>query len=94
MSDGWTNKKRCCICNFLVNSPKGIIFFFLSSVDTSNISKTADKVFKMLYAIVERIEEENIVQIIIDNAANYKAAGQLLMEKEKVVLDIIYCPLY
>jgi hypothetical protein len=30
-------------------------------VDTSNISKTADKVFEMLDAIVERIEEENIV---------------------------------
>jgi len=48
----------------------------------------------MFYAIVERIEEENIVQIIIDNAANFKAVGQLLMEKEKVVLDIICCPLY
>jgi hypothetical protein len=58
------------------------------------MSKTADKVFKMLYAIVERIEEENIMQIIIHNAANFKAVGQLLMEKEKVVLDIICCPLY
>jgi len=27
MSDGWTNKKRRCICNFFVNSPKGAIFF-------------------------------------------------------------------
>ena len=52
MSDGWTNKKRRCICNFLVNSPRGTVF--LSSVDTSNISKTADKVFEMLDAIVER----------------------------------------
>ena len=47
------------------------------------MSKTADKVFKILYTIVERIEEENIVQIIIDNTANYKAVGQLLMEKRK-----------
>jgi hypothetical protein len=81
MSDGWTDKKRCCICNFLVNSPKGI--FFLSSMDTSNMSKTADKVFEMLDAIVERIGEENVVQVVTDNAANYKAAGQLLMEKRK-----------
>jgi len=84
MSDGWTDKKRRCICNFLVNSPKGIVFFFfLSSVDTSNMSKTADKVFEMLDAIVERIGEENVVQVVTDNAANYKAAGQLLMEKRK-----------
>jgi len=58
--------------------------FFLSSVDTSNMSKTADKVFEMLDAIVERIGEENVVQVVTDNAANYKTAGQLLMEKKRV----------
>ncbi|KAJ6942043.1 hypothetical protein NC652_007979 [Populus alba x Populus x berolinensis] len=51
--------------------------------DTSNISKTADKVFEMLDAIVERIGEENMLQVVTDNAANYKAAGQLLMGKRK-----------
>jgi len=57
--------------------------FFLSSVDTSNMSKTADKVFEMLNVIVERIREENVVQVVIDNATNYKAARQLLMKKRK-----------
>jgi len=47
------------------------------------MSKTADKVFEMLDAIVERIEEENVVQVVTDNAANYKAVEQLLMEKKK-----------
>jgi len=65
----------------LVNSPKGIVF--LSSVDTSNMFKTTDKVFEMLDVVVERIKEENIIQVITDNVANYKAAGQLLMEKRK-----------
>ncbi|XVF19515.1 hypothetical protein REPUB_Repub11eG0117200 [Reevesia pubescens] len=41
MSDAWTDKKRRSICNFLVNSPKGTIF--LESIDTSNFSKTAEK---------------------------------------------------
>jgi len=79
----WQIKKRRCICNFLVNSPKGTVY--LSSVDTSNMSKTADKVFEMLDAIVERIEEENVVQVVTDNTANYKAVEQLLMEKKKRV---------
>ena len=57
--------------------------FFLSSVDTSHISKTTFKVFEMLDAVVEMIGEENVVQVITDNAANYKAAGHLLMEKRK-----------
>ena len=81
MSDGWTDKKKRSICNFLVNSPKGIVF--LASVDTSDISKTADKVFEMLDDIVEQVGEDNVVQIVTDNAANYKAAGELLMEKRK-----------
>jgi hypothetical protein len=29
MSDGWTNKKRCYICNFFINSPKGIKKIFI-----------------------------------------------------------------
>ena len=81
MSDGWTDKKRRSICNFLVNSPKGTVF--LSSLDTSDISKTADKVFDMLDTIVEKVGEENVIQVITDNAANYKAAGEKLMEKRK-----------
>jgi len=58
MSDGWTDKKRRSICNFLVNSPKGTIFLY--SLNTSDISKTTDKVFKILDDI-EFVEEENIV---------------------------------
>ncbi|RZB42462.1 hypothetical protein D0Y65_053162 [Glycine soja] len=77
MSYGWTDKKRRSICNFLVNSPKGTIFLY--SLDTSDISKTTDKVFKMLDDVVKFVGEENVVQVITDNAANFKAAGELLM---------------
>ncbi|KAF7801631.1 zf-BED domain-containing protein/DUF659 domain-containing protein/Dimer_Tnp_hAT domain-containing protein [Senna tora] len=42
-----------------------------------------EKVFEMLDEIVEQAGEENVVQVITDNAANYKAAGQLLMQKRK-----------
>ncbi|XP_074318448.1 uncharacterized protein LOC141655260 [Silene latifolia] len=81
MSDGWSDRQRRSICNFLVNSPKGTVF--LSSIDTSNISKTADKVLEMLNVVVEKVGEENVVQIVTDNAANYKAAGERLMEKRQ-----------
>jgi len=81
MSDGWTDKKRRSICNFLVNSPKGTVFLY--SLDTSDISKIADKVFKMLDDVVEFVGEENVVQVITDNAANFKAAGELLMKKRE-----------
>ncbi|XP_038690695.1 uncharacterized protein LOC119989295 isoform X2 [Tripterygium wilfordii] len=81
MSDTWTNKKGRSICNFLVNSWKGTIF--LESIDTSNFSKTAKKVFEMLENVVEKVGEENVVQVITDNDAAYKAAGSMLMDKRK-----------
>uniref|UniRef100_A0A6N2N8T1 DUF659 domain-containing protein n=1 Tax=Salix viminalis TaxID=40686 RepID=A0A6N2N8T1_SALVM len=46
-------------------------------------SLIVDKVFEMLDAIMDRIEEENMVQVISDNATNYKEAGKLLMGKRK-----------
>ena len=81
MSDGWSDRKNRSICNFLVNSPKGTIF--LASIDTSEISKTKEKVFAMLDDFVEKIGEEHVVQVVTDNAANYKAAGEMLMSKRK-----------
>ena len=56
---------------------------FLYSLDTSDISKTKEKVFKMLDDVVEEVGEENVVQVVTDNAANYKSAGKMLMEKRK-----------
>ena len=73
MCEGWTNKKRRCICNFFVNSPKGAIFFchrWILLICPRLLIR-----YLMLDAIVERIEEENVVQIVTDNAANYKVAG-------------------
>ena len=82
MSDAWTERKSS-ICNFLVKSPKETVF--LSSINTYDISKTADKVFEMLDDIVEKVGEDNVVQVITDNVANYKAAGEKLMEKRKML---------
>ncbi|XP_057734101.1 uncharacterized protein LOC130949377 [Arachis stenosperma] len=42
-----------------------------------------DKVVKMLEDAVEFVGKENVVQIVTDNAAHYKAAGEKLMETRK-----------
>ena len=85
VSDGWTDKKRRSICNFLMNSPKGTIFIYF--IDTSSISKTAEKVFEILDCIMGKVGEDNIVQVITDNVANYTNAREILMEKGKK----LYC---
>lgn len=39
----------------------------------------------MINDIVEEVGEENVIQVVTDNAANYKVAGELLMEKRKTL---------
>jgi len=56
---------------------------FLYSLDNTNISKTGDNVFKMLDDVVEFVGEENVVQVVIDNATNFKATREILMQKRE-----------
>ncbi|CAN1153533.1 hypothetical protein LINPERHAP2_LOCUS19461 [Linum perenne] len=49
--------------------------------DTSHYSKNTQKVFETLDDVVEKVGEENVIQIVIDNASAYKAARAKLMEK-------------
>ncbi|KAI7727262.1 hypothetical protein M8C21_032865, partial [Ambrosia artemisiifolia] len=56
---------------------------FMESVDASSYMKTGEKVFDPLDGFVERIGEENVLQVITDNRRNFKLGGQLLMEKQK-----------
>ena len=46
-----------------------------TSVDTTNISKTVDYIFSLMDKLVDEVGEENIVQIVTDNEASFKAAG-------------------
>ncbi|XP_057719848.1 uncharacterized protein LOC130934278 [Arachis stenosperma] len=76
MADGWTDRCRRTLINFLVYCPKGTVF--LKSVDASHISKTAEALFKLLRDVVLFVGPENVVHVVTDNAANYVAAGRLL----------------
>ena len=54
-----------------------------TSIDTTNISKTAEYIFSLMDKVVDEVGEENIVQVVTDNEASFKAAGHMLMEKRK-----------
>ncbi|XP_039117838.1 uncharacterized protein LOC120253587 [Dioscorea cayenensis subsp. rotundata] len=81
MSDEWKDTRGRSLINFLVNNPEGTVF--LKSVDVSNKVKDGTFLFKLLDDVVEEIGEENVVQVITDNASAYKYACNLLMEKRK-----------
>ena len=82
MSDGWSDGKSRCLINFLVNSPQGT--WFLKSVDASASIKNEDLLYGYLDDVIQEIGEENVVQVISDNASNYKNARAKLMERKKV----------
>ena len=80
MCDGWSSRTRKSIINFMVYCRSMIC---LSLVDTTNIRKTTYYIFSLMDKIIEEVGEENIVQVVTDNDASFKAANMLLMEKLK-----------
>ncbi|XP_028089531.1 uncharacterized protein LOC114289897 [Camellia sinensis] len=81
MSDGWTDGKSRVLINFLVNSHART--WFLKSIDASNTIKNGELMFNYLDSVVDEIGEDNVVQVITDNASNYVNARSRLMEKRK-----------
>ncbi|KAM0877958.1 hypothetical protein ACQ4PT_035155 [Festuca glaucescens] len=79
MSDGWSDRRGRHLINFLVNSPEGT--YFLESVDASSECQDARMIADLLEKRIEDVGKENVVQVVTDNGANYKAAGKLLMER-------------
>ncbi|XP_039022455.1 uncharacterized protein LOC120154889 [Hibiscus syriacus] len=79
MSDGWRDTRHRPLINFLVYCSKGISF--IKSVDASDIESNAETLCNLFSEIVEIVGPKNVVHMVTDNAANYKAAGKLLCEK-------------
>ncbi|XP_031096593.1 uncharacterized protein LOC116000869 [Ipomoea triloba] len=81
MFDDWQDVRHRSLINFLVNNPSGTVF--LKYVDASEHVKDAKLLFRLLDKVVEKVGEELVVQVITDNASNYRATGLMLMEKRK-----------
>jgi len=77
-TNGWTDKKENN--KLLIEKPKGL---YLKSIDVSIISKIAEKDFEMMNNIVEKVGEDNVVQVVTNNVGNYKIVGQMLMAKRR-----------
>jgi hypothetical protein len=85
MLDGWTDMRGRHLINFLVNSPEGT--YFLESVDASSQVHSATMLADLLQEKIEDIEKDNVVQVVTDNGANYKAVGT------HTVLEFLCCTL-
>ena len=58
---------------------------FLRSVDASDKVKDATLLFELLDEIIQEVGEQNVVQVITDNASNYVLAGKMLESKYKTI---------
>ncbi|XP_057842730.2 uncharacterized protein LOC131052148 [Cryptomeria japonica] len=54
---------------------------FIKSIDASAHSKNATYLCEVIEEVIYEVGEENVVQVVTDNAANYVAASKLLMER-------------
>ncbi|KAG9446600.1 hypothetical protein H6P81_012728 [Aristolochia fimbriata] len=81
MADSWKDVQGRVVVNFLVSCPRGV--YFVSSVDATDIIEDAPSLYQMLDKVVDDVGEENVVQVITENTANYRIAGKSLEEKRK-----------
>ncbi|XP_054782037.1 uncharacterized protein LOC129289285 [Prosopis cineraria] len=79
MADGWQDQRNRQLINFLVYCPRGMVF--IKSVDASDIVKDAQNLCNLFMDMVAFTGANNVVHLVTDNAANYKAAGRLLNDK-------------
>jgi 2-keto-4-pentenoate hydratase len=56
---------------------------FIKSIDASAHVKDVALLCELMDAFIQEIGMHNVVQIIIDNAANYVVVGRLLMERNR-----------
>ncbi|KAL4179716.1 hypothetical protein AMTRI_Chr13g121450 [Amborella trichopoda] len=79
MTDGWKDKSHRHLVNFLIGCLRGIVYH--SSIDLSRKRHTGRLICAHLDKIVDVVGPENVIQVVTDNAANYRIAGLLLIER-------------
>jgi len=66
MTDAWSDRKRRSIMNICTNCADGTSF--ISSKEMPDVSHTSEVIFQLVDKAIEDIGEENVVQVVTDNA--------------------------
>jgi len=78
-SDCWTDQKGRTLLNLLVSCPKETMF--MKFVDASAKIKDERLLCELLDTFIKEVGPQSVVQVIMENVANYVVAGRLLMER-------------
>jgi hypothetical protein len=80
MTDAWSDRKKRSIMNLVTNCAAGTTF--LSSKEMSVVSHTSEVIFELVDKAIEEIGEDEVVQVVINNASNNMGAKKLLFAKQ------------
>ncbi|XP_031106340.1 uncharacterized protein LOC116010991 [Ipomoea triloba] len=83
MTDAWTDRKKRSSMNLCVNLRLDTVF--LSSKECSMEAHTSQFIFEYVKHDIQQVGEENVVQIVTDNASNNMGAAKLLREKMPLI---------
>eukprot|EP00253_Pinus_taeda_P024244 PITA_24244 len=79
LSDDWSDLCHHPLTNVLVYSPKGVLI--LKAVNAMDRVKASEFIFGILDEAIQEVGEENVVDVITNNASNCVGVGKLIMEK-------------
>ena len=76
VTDGWSDPQRRPIINFMATCGNGPMF--IKAVNCMGEVKRSEFIAGLMKEVIDEIGHQNVVQIITDNAANCKGAGELI----------------
>ncbi|XP_058005467.1 uncharacterized protein LOC110671042 [Hevea brasiliensis] len=76
VSNGWSDPQRRPLINFMVVSESGPMF--IKSIDCSGEVKDKQFIANLLKEVIDEVGHQKVVQVITDNASNYKGAGEII----------------
>ena len=76
VSDGWSDPTRKPLINFMATCGKGPMF--LKAVNCFGEVKDKHFIANLMKEVIQEVGHQNVVQIITENAANCKAAGEII----------------
>ncbi|XP_052195081.1 uncharacterized protein LOC127803091 isoform X3 [Diospyros lotus] len=76
VTDGWSDPQRRPLINFLVVYENGPMF--IKSVNCSGEVKDKQFIANLMKEVIDEVGDQKVVQIITDNAANCKGAGEII----------------
>ncbi|KAF0751841.1 DUF659 domain-containing protein [Aphis craccivora] len=78
MCDGWINIRNESIVNFVITTPKPILY---KSLATGVDRHTGENVAKYIISVIEDTDPRKVFGVVTDNVKNMKKAWTLLTEK-------------